>query len=471
MRKMKNRLSILIAVLVMVSMTGTSVLAYDDVQPAEDPAGTVVNEQEEGVIDETEEPDVVDEEIQTEPEDEMYLTEGKGTDISSAVIDSIPDQKYTGSPIEPAVTVKVGTTTLIEGTDYKLGFANNTNPGTATVTVTGMGTEDAGYYGSCNATFTIAAAEPETLQPVKKLTVLPGNGCFKLTWTPVKGADSYYIERRYAGSKKVNRTRKTDAKETKACAWENAYKINDKKTYQFTIYAMKNGKKSKGTKSAKVKTVRRMVISVVLKQNVGSLKAGKRYNTLGFGSGHFRIKKGKKTYYVSRLKTKSRKANYNPNGKYSRDAVEFFMNGGSTWAKGTGYIKKRKVKAKGNYLIWVNSYNQHVYLLKKKSKKWECIDDWKCSMGQKDTPSPTGHKKIIKKMRHRPGHGAPFWNFITWTSKGHTGTALHGIQPSARSSWLKSLGKLASHGCIRNPDEKAEWIMDHCNMGTMVIIY
>ena len=285
MRKMKNRLSILIAVLVMVSMTGTSVLAYDDVQPAEDPAGTVVNEQEEGVIDETEEPDVMDEGIQAEPEDEMYLTEGEGTDISSAVIDSIPDQKYTGAPIEPAVTVKVNGTTLTEGTDYKLGFANNTNPGTATVTVTGMGTEAAGYYGEKTANFKIAAAEPETLQPVKKLTVLPGNGCFKLTWTPVKGADSYYIERRYAGSKKVNRTRKTDAKETKACAWENAYKIKDKKTYQFTIYAMKNGKKSKGTKSAKVKTVRRMVISVVLKQNVGSLKAGKRYNTLGFGSG------------------------------------------------------------------------------------------------------------------------------------------------------------------------------------------
>ena len=82
MRKMKNRLSILIAVLVMVSMTGTSVLAYDDVQPAEDPAGTVVNEQEEGVIDETEEPDVLDEEIQKaagRPIPEIFAAEGEGS--------------------------------------------------------------------------------------------------------------------------------------------------------------------------------------------------------------------------------------------------------------------------------------------------------------------------------------------------------------------------------------------------------
>ncbi|MBQ9014751.1 MAG: L,D-transpeptidase [Firmicutes bacterium] len=496
MSKWKSRLSILLAVLVMVSMTGTSVLAFDDAQAEPDPADAAAVQAQDEEIDAdvlTEDVDAVEEGVPAE--EELTLDEGEdpgvievaGGTISSetTTIADIEKQTYTGKAIEPDLTVTFTqegeTIQLNEGTDYSVTYKNNTNPGTATATVTGAGE----YSGSVSANFTIAAEAPAA---VKKLNALPGLGAIKLTWTKVDGANYYYIERRIAGKKKVDRTRITSAKETKSCSWENAYKIDSKKTYEYTIYAVKtvdgqdtaaqlqkrsgNDKLSKGT-TAKTKTVQRMVITVTMKQTVGPLKAGKAYKTEGFGGGQFRIKYGKKTYHVSRLKTKNRKAAYNKNGKYSREAVEFFMNGGSTWAKGKAYsyVKKNKVKTSKKYLIWVNTYNQHVYLLQKKSGKWACIDDWKCSMGKKDTPSPTGHKKIVKKMRHRPGHGAPYWNFITWTSKGNTGTALHGIQPSARSSWIKSLGQLASHGCIRNPDEKAEWIMDHCKKGTTVIIF
>ena len=48
-------------------------------------------------------------------------------------------QIYTGSPIEPAVTFMNGDYVLVEGTDYTLSYSNNVNPGTATITVTGIG--------------------------------------------------------------------------------------------------------------------------------------------------------------------------------------------------------------------------------------------------------------------------------------------------------------------------------------------
>ena len=65
---------------------------------------------------------------------------------------TIPSQTYTGSAIEPAVTVKDGETTLTLGTDYEVAYSNNVNAGTATVTITGKGN----YSDSKEATFTIS---------------------------------------------------------------------------------------------------------------------------------------------------------------------------------------------------------------------------------------------------------------------------------------------------------------------------
>ncbi|MCR4712215.1 MAG: cell wall-binding repeat-containing protein [Clostridia bacterium] len=73
------------------------------------------------------------------------------TSIASAKIKAIPDQKYTGSAIKPALTVTLDGKTLKAGTDYTASYQNNINPGTATVTVTGKGD----YSGTLKATFKI----------------------------------------------------------------------------------------------------------------------------------------------------------------------------------------------------------------------------------------------------------------------------------------------------------------------------
>ncbi len=58
---------------------------------------------------------------------------------------------YTGSVITPAVTVKDGIYTLTKDTDYTVTYQNNTNAGTATVTVEGKGN----YKGTAGQAFTI----------------------------------------------------------------------------------------------------------------------------------------------------------------------------------------------------------------------------------------------------------------------------------------------------------------------------
>ena len=72
-------------------------------------------------------------------------------------VEPIPGQTYTGSAIEPKVTVKDGGRALAEGTDYTVAYANNTAVGTATVTITGMDN----YTGTRTVTFAIRAVEKD----------------------------------------------------------------------------------------------------------------------------------------------------------------------------------------------------------------------------------------------------------------------------------------------------------------------
>ena len=80
---------------------------------------------------------------------------------------------YTGSAITPAVTVKDGET-VIPDTEYTVGYSNNTNPGTATVTITDV--EGGNYTVSGSTTFTIdKAANPAQLTATEASVIKGGN--------------------------------------------------------------------------------------------------------------------------------------------------------------------------------------------------------------------------------------------------------------------------------------------------------
>ena len=77
--------------------------------------------------------------------------------ISSSTISLFPSVcTYDGSLQEPAVTVTIGTNTLIPVRDYSVAYSDNLNSGVAMVTVTGKGT----YKGEKSVSFTINKAEP-----------------------------------------------------------------------------------------------------------------------------------------------------------------------------------------------------------------------------------------------------------------------------------------------------------------------
>ena len=78
--------------------------------------------------------------------------------FSGTIVDSIPDQLYTGSEITPKANItfndaNLGKIQLTEGVDYTLSYSNNISKGTATITATGIN----GYTGSKNITFNIVS--------------------------------------------------------------------------------------------------------------------------------------------------------------------------------------------------------------------------------------------------------------------------------------------------------------------------
>lgn len=84
-----------------------------------------------------------------------YVITAKQLDANMVTL-AQTEMTYTGSALDPGVTVKDGETQLVEGTDadpkeYKLEITNNVNVGTATVKVTGQGN----YTGVVQKTFNI----------------------------------------------------------------------------------------------------------------------------------------------------------------------------------------------------------------------------------------------------------------------------------------------------------------------------
>lgn len=71
--------------------------------------------------------------------------------VSTLSVSSIKAQTYTGKAITPAITVKDGSKVLKSGTDYTVSYSNNVNPGTAAVTIKGIGA----YTGERSVSFKI----------------------------------------------------------------------------------------------------------------------------------------------------------------------------------------------------------------------------------------------------------------------------------------------------------------------------
>ena len=297
------------------------------------------------------------------------------------------------------------------------------------------------------------------------------SGRYKITvkWKKVKGANFYRVYKRVSGTKSWGKPIILSGAKKKYVD----RKVEMYKKYDYAVVSVKRmdgmtGKKARVTKTfskavAKTKetVITQMYITVTLKSGCSLtshdsasktryFSGGTKLRTTGWdGYGKYIFYYGGNKYYVQRIRCRNATATVNSSrsDEYTREEAEKFVNS-------IGITSQTKA------LIWVNQYNQHLYVFHGSKGKWKCVKDNEVSTGLPSTPTATGKHKIY--IRWGMHHGIPKWNVYKGGAQ-----AIHGTY----SAWRKLIGGLASGGCIRNYNENIDWIYSSSNVPMYSAVY
>lgn len=222
-----------------------------------------------------------------------------------------------------------------------------------------------------------------------------------------------------------------------------------------------------------IEVVHPMYVIVKAKNNAPILKASDSSKVTGHAkSGHYyvvfggsRIKGENKRVIIKKWNKKDQcwDARYIRSGNV--DITRYVYNYGKgkdyrfTKTQIENFINDKKPSSKNNMFIWVNTYNQRVYLLKKNGKgRWEIYRNpvgVSCNTGKE--LSPYGSYRITGFMARKKTTGTKWWCLFN-----HVGV---------HEKLGDALGKPASGGCVRIPDSEAKWFYDNIRGGTGIFVY
>ena len=123
-----------------------------------------------------------------------------------------------------------------------------------------------------------------------------------------------------------------------------------------------------------------------------------------------------------------------------------------------------------NYFILVNTSKQKTYVYTGSKNKWSLTKEFLCSTGINGSETPKGTFIVQNKgdwfYTDKYGQGAKYW-------VGFKGNYLFHSLPFDKDKKKivdTTLGKPASHGCIRLKVEESKWIYDNVPIGSKVIV-
>lgn len=305
----------------------------------------------------------------------------------------------------------------------------------------------------------IISGTTEGVRDVEKFTAHSGYKSITLTFKKVKGASYYELYRKnnktgkFRKIKTLTSKNNTDKKySTKQIFYTDKGKDlkeqsereilrNVKYTYKVRAVKKVGDKKwVSNTSTASAKAVRQMYQDI---------KVNGRWHTAnGYSGGTYYTIEGN-SYSVTSVSSAT--ADYWRNKNYSKRSAENFVNELMKAGKFSRGGKKR--------MIWISTYTQHIYVYKWNARKkmWKIQKHFECSTGKPGSATPMGFNKEIG-HKHRSRHGISWWSCFS------SHNAMHG----KHSGWVID-GTPQSGGCVRNLNENAEWIYDHCSNGTPVV--
>lgn len=388
----------------------------------------------------------------------MKLTYTVGGDLSNtkttAVSTHFANGGYyarTGSAIKPKLSVKVGSTTLTEGKDYELVYANNVEGdknGNATVYAKGKGA----FEGSSTA---------------KKTFHIVG-----LTYNS-------YGQGKWKGSTKLGQTSGTST------GTKKVGKIAVKKTSKVlsgdVSYSVFNDNKWRGAKNGGNAGIAGQAAQTMWFKLSGNM--GKRfdiyYRVCISGAGWMAWAKNGSYAGVKNFNSKMKITGYqvklvekNGSKPANADLSTVYASKWDSFAKDILYSRIKNKDSRSNYTISVDTTFNRVAIYKGSKGKWKLQKYWKCGTGIKSRPTTKGDFTLSSKKRARIDSG----NISYWNFRGYGGSlGFHSVvtKPGSKTKLAKplsqQLGVNVSHGCVRVSMENSRYVWNLPN-GTSVRI-
>ena len=336
---------------------------------------------------------------------------------------------------------------------------------------------------------------PAAAAAVSNLKLHPSYNSIILTWNRVEDAKEYVVKRSLDNKTFTDyATVANPASGTVEWKDEKANGITGDfrkaRTYYYRVYSVSQTDiRAEQAAAASGTCVRPMYETVTFKKAVKltshdgkskkvTFKKGQTIVAQGFGGGKYRFWYKGNYFYAAYVRVKNCKADYLGNsiaksksysgiwGKQnyaSSDSTGMVNNfsGIKCYDKTSAedFVNSSGKTSSTKYLIWVSTYQQHLYVFQGKKGSWKLIKDWECATGAAKSPTPTGFEKKLQKKTFKSRHGIKWWKTF------QTLNSIHG----KKASWV--MGGPASNGCVRNFDKNAEWVYKNCATGTGLIVY
>lgn len=196
------------------------------------------------------------------------------------------------------------------------------------------------------------------------------------------------------------------------------------------------------------------------------------FSSISGHSGYLKAKTGFFTIKGKRYYAKSNGAllcdgYYRIKGKWYRASASGKLSGPLPGV-GSMVKKAQAQKSSTNYLVMVSTSKFHMGVFKRSGGSWKLQHYWICSVGKTATPTPHGTFRTYTR-------GYSFGNGFTcyWYTAFYGGYMMHSQTYYQNTFKIKggSLGKRASHGCVRIDISHAKWVYYHIPLGTTVVTY
>ena len=197
---------------------------------------------------------------------------------------NILEQLYNGSATDQTPLVTDGGRTLTAGTDYTVAYVNNTQPGIATMTITGKGN----YGGIKTIRYLI------NVKDMTEITASAASSKVKLSWDPVDGAGGYAI---YTADNKL-------IAKTTATSYTHK-KLKSMKTYTYKVrpYVVSDGACYYGGFSNTISIMTKPAKVSKVKLKAGNGQATIKWKKIKGVSGYAIYRSTKKSGSYKKIKT------------------------------------------------------------------------------------------------------------------------------------------------------------------------